>query len=230
MSAAIGAYSPITVLEVPRMVGLFALGSVLACIVAFFYSLLMLRRRAPNPVPQLRAATFDHVVFDAVVIGLCVGLSLAIAQAVQLPRPYWVPVSCLAVLQGSSLRAVWSRQAHRILGTGIGLLVSWGLLVLLPRTPWIIALTMMALTFVIEVTVVRHYGLAAVFITPLTILLAEAATLGHGSASPLIAARFIDTVLGCGVGLVGGVCLHSARFRSVVGGWLRRALFAHWRT
>jgi hypothetical protein len=39
---------------------------------------------------------------------------------------------------------------------------------------------MMALSFIIEVLVVRHYGLAVVFITPLTILLAEAATLGHG--------------------------------------------------
>lgn len=224
MSAAIGAYSPVAVPQVPTMVGLFALGCVLACIVAFFYSLLALRVRAPKPVTPLPPATFDYVVFDAVVIGLCVGLSLAIAQVLQLPRPYWVPVSCLAVIQGASLRAVWNRQAQRILGTGVGLLVSWGLLLLLPRTPWSISLAMMALTFVIEMTVVRHYGIATVFITPLTILLAEAATLGHGSASPLIGARFVDTLLGCGVGLLGGVCLHSPRFRSVVGGWLRRAV------
>ena len=62
---------------------------------------------------------------------------------------------------------------------------------------------MMALTFVIEFTVVRHYAFATIFITPLTILLGEAATLGHGSASALIQARFFDTALGCFVGLVG---------------------------
>ncbi len=223
MAAAIGAYSPVEVLQVPTMVGLFAMGSVLGCIIAFCYSVLVLRLRAPDPVVPLPAATFDFVVLDAVVIGLFVGLSIALAQVLHLERPYWVPVSCLAVIQGASLRAVWNRQAQRILGTGVGLLLSWGLL-LLPLTPWSIALTMMALTIVIEMTVVRHYGFATVFITPLTILLAEAATLGHGSASSLIGTRFFDTVLGCVVGLMGAVCLHSPRFRTVVSGWLRRAV------
>ena len=81
---------------------------------------------------------------------------------------------------------------------------------------------MMALTFIIESIIVRHYALAAVFITPLTILLAEAAVLGQGSAAALIGARFVDTVLGCLVGLAGGVCLHSPRFRKVVGAPMRR--------
>ena len=230
MSAAIGAYSPVDILQVPTMVGLFAMGSVLSCIIAFCYSLLALRLRAPKPVAPLPVATFDFVIFDAVVIGVFVGLSLALAQALHLERPYWVPVSCLAVIQGETLRAVWTRQAHRTLGTGVGLLLSWGLLLLLPRASWTVALTMMALTFVIEMMVVRHYGFATVFITPLTILLAEAATLGQAPAGPLIQARFIDTLLGCGIGLLGGMCLHSPRFRSVVGAWLRRVTPARLRT
>lgn len=174
MSAAIGAYSRVDMLQVPTMVGLFAMGCVLSCISAFCYSLLVLRLRAPKPVEPLPAPTFDYVVFDAIVIGLFVGLSLAL-------------------------------------------------------TPWSMALTMMVLTFVIEMMVVRHYGFAAVFITPMTILLAEAATLGHGSVGLLIQARFADTVLGCGIGLLGGMCLHSPRFRRVVGAWLRGAFPARLR-
>jgi uncharacterized membrane protein YccC len=73
-----------------------------------------------------------------------------------------------------------------------------------------------ALTFVLEVAVVRHYAFAAICITLLTLLLAEAATLGHAAPSAPIQARFFDTVLGCFVGLVGGICLHSPRFRKVV--------------
>jgi uncharacterized membrane protein YccC len=80
---------------------------------------------------------------------------------------------------------------------------------------------MMVMSFIIEVLVVRHYGLAVVFITPLTILLAEAATLGHGSPDEIVLARFFDTVLGCVVGLACGVCIHNARFREVVGRWVR---------
>lgn len=221
MAAAIGAYTPTPVLQVPLVVGLLFLGALLACLIAFLYSLVALRVRAPRPVPPLPAPTFDHVILDSIVIGAFVGISLALAQLFQLERPYWVPVSCLAVIQGASLRAVWNRQLHRVLGTGIGLLVSWALL-LLPLNPWSIALTMMALSFIIEVAVVRHYGFAVVFITPLTILLAEAATLGSAASTPLIVARFQDTVLGCFVGLIGGACLHNERFRDVVGPPLQR--------
>ena len=120
------------------------------------------------------------------------------------------------MIQGASLRAVWNRQLHRIVGTGIGMLLAWCLL-LLPLDKWTVSLTMMALTFVIETAVVRHYAFAAVFITPLTILLAEAARLGQGSPGPFIQARFVDTLLGCAVGLAGGVCLHSPRFREAAG-------------
>ena len=223
MAAAIGAYSPVELLEFPLFVGLLALGCLLACAIAFFYSLMMLRRRAAEPVAPLPPASFDFVVFDSVVIGACVGLSLAIAQLLQLPRPYWVPVSCLAVIQGASFRAVWNRQVQRILGTAVGLLVCWGLLAL-PLDAWRISLVMMALVFIIESLVVRHYGVAAIFITPLTILLAEASSLGSGASSGIIMARLLDTVLGCLVGVFGGICLHTPRFRAVLGGWMRRLL------
>lgn len=221
MVAAIGAYSPTTVEQVPLRVGLIFMGALLACLVALFYSLYVLRRQAPQPVAPLPPASFDFVVFDSVVIGLFVGLSLVLAQALHLERAYWVPVSCLVVIQGMSLRAVWTKQLHRLLGTAIGLLVAWGILAL-PLGNWSIALVMMLLTFVVETAVVRHYVFAAIFITPMTILLAEAATFGQGPPGAMIQARFLDTVLGCVVGLVGGACLHSPRFRDVLGRQLRR--------
>jgi hypothetical protein len=78
---------------------------------------------------------------------------------------------------------------------------------------------------VIETAIVRHYALGAVFITPLTILLADAAdAVRPGSHASLFQARFLDTVLGCLVGLAGGVCLHSPRFRRVVGAPMRKLI------
>lgn len=221
MAAAIGAYSPTPLAHVPLVVGLLFLGALLACLIAFLYSLVALRVRAPGPVHALPTPTFDYVIFDSVVIGAFVGVSLLLAQLFQLERPYWVPVSCLAVIQGASLRAVWNRQLHRVLGTGIGLLVSWALFQL-PLNPWTIPLMMMALAFVIEMAIVRHYGFAVIFITPLTILLAEAATLGSTPPTAMIVARLYDTVLGSFVGLIGGACLYNARFREVAGRQLRR--------
>jgi hypothetical protein len=223
MAAAIAAYTPVEPMLLPLQVGLLSLGCLLACIIGFFYSVVVLRLHPAKPVEPLARLRFDYVVIDSVVIGVFVGISLALAQLLQLQRAYWVPISCLAVIQEQSLRAVWNRQLHRVLGTGVGLLLAWGLL-LLPLDKWSISLIMMGLTFVIEMAVVRHYGFASIFITPMTILLVEAASLGRGSAWVLIEARFFDTVLGCLVGLAGGVCMHSPRFREMAARQLRRLI------
>lgn len=222
LAAAIGAYTPAPGLEVVLRVGLIAMGSVLAVGVAFVYSLHRLGREPPAPVraPQ---ADFDYVILDAFVIGAFVAVSLALAQLLQLPRPYWVPVSCLAVIQGVSLRAVWTRQVHRIAGTALGLGVFWALAAL-PLDAWGVALVITVLTVVVETLVVRHYGLAVVFITPLTILLAEGAQLAGSDPQAVMQARLLDTVLGSLVGLAGGLCLHSPRCRVAVGAVLRRWL------
>ncbi len=223
MAASIGAFTPVTVEEVPRHVGLLAMGVLLAWLIAFFYSLVALRRRPPLPVPSLAPATFDTVVFDSVFIGVFVGLSLLLAQLLGMERAYWVPISCVAVMQGTTLRAVWIRQTHRIVGTAGGLLLAWALLSL-PSTPWTLSAIMTGLAFVIEWVVVRHYGLAMVFITPMSLLLAEAASLGHSPPSGLIEARMLDTVVGSLAGLLGGAALHSPRFRAALSPWLRRAV------
>lgn len=222
MAASIGAYTPQAGLAAILQVGLIGMGGVLAVGIAFAYSLWMLRRFAPAP-PPAQVTSFDLVVVEPVLVGAFVGLSLALAQLLQLPRPYWVPVSCLAVIQGASLRAAWVRQFHRIAGTAVGLLLFWAL-VALPLDAWRIALLLTGLTFVIESLVVRHYGLAVVFITPLTILLADAAHLGSQSPQALMQARLVDTVVGCLVGLVGAVCLHSPAVRECLGAVLRRLL------
>jgi len=223
MAASIGAYAPGDFMQVPLKVGIYFLGSLQACLIAFIYSIHILRSRPAAPVTPLPPPSFDFVVFDSIIIGLFVGASLALAQALHMDNAYWVPVSCLAVVQGMSLRAVWTRQLHRIVGTGIGLGLA-GALLMLPLDQWSIALVMMLLTFIIESAIVRHYGFAVVFITPLTILLAEAATMGRGSPALLMQARFFDTLLGCLVGLLGGICLHSPRLRQSVGRRLRALL------
>ena len=57
-----------------------------------------------------------------------------------------------------------------------------------------------------------------------TILLAEAATLGHATAHGLIQERFFDTLLGCLVGLLGAVALHNPVFRRVGSRLLRQLI------
>lgn len=223
MAAAIAAYTPGTVEQVPLRVGMLAMGCLVACLVAFAYSLHMTRVSPPPPAPELPPPDFDFVVYDSVIIGVFVGISLLAAQLLGLQRAYWVPVSCLAVIQAADMRAAWSKQMHRIVGTAIGLLIAWALLSL-PLNVWTLSAIMMCMSFVIETLIVRHYGLAAAFITPLTIFLAEAAHLGQSSPVPVIQARFIDTVVGAVIGCLGALLIHNPRVRPVLSRWMRAVL------
>jgi uncharacterized membrane protein YccC len=223
MAAAIAAYSPVHGRAALVQVGAVAMGTVLAVGIAFLYSLHIVSRRgvpAPSPRPE---PSFDFVVVDSVVIGAFVGLSLLAAQALRLDRPYWVPVTCLAIIQGASLRAAWTRQLQRIVGTAVGLLVFLAI-AQVPLGPWGVACVLTALTLVIETLIVRHYGLATVFITPLTILLAEAAQSSALAPQRLMQARLVDTVVGAVLGLAGAACLHHPPFRNAIGAGLRRLL------
>ena len=213
MATAIGAYAPGTIEQLPQRLGLFALGSVFAVAVSFLYSLHILRRRDPLPLQSPSGHFLDEVLVDSVIIGVFTGLSLAMAELLSFDKPYWVPVSCLAVIQGSRLRLVWNRQVQRIVGTLAGLVLTW-LLFRFATSPWHFAIAVPLLLFCVETIIVRHYAMAAVFITPLAIALAEATHAGSVDATPLLIARFADTVLGSLMGVLGGICIHRPSIRS----------------
>jgi uncharacterized membrane protein YccC len=223
MAASIAAYSPVHGRDALAQVGAVALGAVLAVALAFVYSLRIVRRRGETSLELHPHRDFDAVVSDSIVIGGFVGLALLVAHALQLERPYWVPVSCLAIIQGSSLRAAWTRQLHRIIGTALGLLVFLGI-AQIPLGPWSVAIAVTALTLVVETLVVRHYALAVAFITPLAILLAEAGRGSMQAPQDLMQARLIDTVIGAVLGLIGAACLHTPRFRAAFGSGVRKLL------
>ncbi|MDO5653323.1 MAG: FUSC family protein [Brachymonas sp.] len=220
MAASIAAYMPWNFWLIPLRVGLIFMGSTLAVLIAFFYSLHIVRRQKPVAHPPIQNPGFQFVVYDSVMIGAFVGLSLVLAHVLRLQSPYWVPVSCIAIMQNMTMRAVWNRQVHRILGTAAGVVLAWGLL-LLPFNKWGLCITIMVLTFMIEMLVVRNYALAVMFITPLTIYLAKSGAAADMTATALILTRLVDIVLGSVIGCLGGVFLHDLRLRS----WLSERVF-----
>ena len=61
--------------------------------------------------------------------------------------------------------------------------------------------------------IVRHYGLAVIFITPLTLFLAEAGSVVAVDATTLISVRFVDIFIGSCIGAIGGWFLHHEQLR-----------------
>lgn len=130
---------------------------------------------------------------------VAVGVPLAglAAAAFGVDRAYWAMASAVLVLhQGSDLVRTVRRGAERLVGTWIGLAVAAALLTTHPHG-LMLAFVLAALTFVIELLVVRHYTLASVFITASALTIATGVRqvdIGH-----LLLSRGLDTLIGCAV-------------------------------
>ena len=213
MAGAIALFIPLPLADIMSATGLVMLGSGVALVIGLLYSLFLLATRpiAPTPTYSYEPDTLT----ESIIVAGFVSLALLIALLLNMSNPYWAAVSCFLIIQGIHLRTMWIKQIHRLLGTlvGIGLaswMLSWGLSI------WGVAIAILTMMLCIESLVDRHYGLAVIFITPLTIFIAE-----YGSGLPLTSTayqevthtRLFDTLLGCLVGLSGGVVMHSTNLR-----------------
>ncbi|NLK67095.1 MAG: FUSC family protein [Campylobacteraceae bacterium] len=215
MTATIVAFMPFEPSRLIELTGYFVLGAIWAWLVAFVYSLTTIKFIKPERIQRVKYRGFDIVIVDSVIIGFFVGISVLLAQIIGFDRPYWVPISTLAILQGMTLRSTWTRQIHRISGTAVGIFLAYFLL-RLDLNYYQIAALVGLLGFLIELTVVRNYGVAAIFITPMTIYMADMGGVIDGSSVELILARLVDIAFGSFIGFIGGICLHSIKFREVI--------------
>lgn len=208
--ATIGSTLPFDVALIPVRIGLLALGCMLSCLVAFIYTLIVF----PGPVlgltqpskPSRSKQELFLITLEAGVVGFFVGGSYLLSLMLKLPNPYWVPVSCLAIMQGANFRSVWHRNIHRITGTALGMGLAW-MVFSLSLNVWTYAVSIVLLNFIVESLVVRNYGLAVIFITPMTMLFAEGGTI-HIPPETLVMTRLSDIVIGSVVGFVGGSIMH----------------------
>jgi uncharacterized membrane protein YccC len=108
-------------------------------------------------------------------------------------------VAAVVPLSVAPLRQQLVRGLHRILGTAAGLVLAALLLASAPLPVLVLVLLVAALQAATELLVVRHYGVALVFITPLALLLTQVADpLPTGA---LLQSRIVETLLGVLVGL-----------------------------
>lgn len=182
------------------------------------------RRGAPNPdaPPPLRSGLWslrnalgrDSIVLPAAArIGVAVSGGLLLGQLSGADRPYWIALTAAAVLQGSTLLITARRAIERAVGTVIGVVLAAGLVVVDP-SQWAIVVGIGVFLFLGHATIGASYVVAMVFLTPMTLLLAEIGAPGQLS-NDLVAWRLGDTVIGCVLGYAAGRFLwpHSARER-----------------
>lgn len=211
MSASIGLFIPIESMQIPFYVGLIALGCLFSGMIACLYTLITMYQKhdfiAVKPFYY-----HDDMLVDSTVVALTMVLATATALALDMPRPYWVTASCFVIITGMTFRSMWTKQIQRIIGTAFGMITAWCLLSL-NLNPWGIAIAIMLLVATIETLIVRNYALAIIFVTPMTLLIAESGQHANGEHLPIILARFWDTLVGCTIGVIGGLVMHNHRIR-----------------
>lgn len=140
---------------------------------------------------------------ESLIYGLFMCISLAVAFALKFENPYWIPISCAAVMQGSSSKHTWTRGIQRIVGTLVGLGVTW-LIAYTNPTPLFMVISITLLQIIVEFLVVRNYAIAVVFITILTIFLAETGRQLSENTEQIFLARMFDILIGSIIGMIGG--------------------------
>ncbi|GAF07163.1 FUSC family protein [Paenibacillus pini] len=133
--------------------------------------------------------------------GIILTIAALTAHAFNLNRSYWVPLSCAAVMLGSTVIATFHRAIQRSLGTIIGILVASAILWTRPEG-FIVSIAIMLFTFFAELFIVRNYAIALLFVTPNALLMAETNTHIHNVAY-FAGTRIMDVIVGSVIGLMG---------------------------
>lgn len=228
MIASIASCMPFDLEGIPVKVGLIAMGTMLACVIAFIYSLLITKGTAFKSEFVVVMQRNYVTIFEAVVIGFFMSLSLLTGLLLKLDNPYWLPISCAAVIQGVTLQQVWRRSFQRILGTFVGLLLTWFLLQQELNLFWICC-SIVVFQFIVETLIVRQYAMAIIFMTPLTIFLADVGNSLQIDPNELIMTRFFDIIIGSVIGAVAGWILHHQNLRNKSERQIRKTRIAMYR-
>lgn len=209
--AALSISQPFNFETIPFKVGLIGLGTMLSSTLAILF-ILFLTKSDPQGKNSTEAKARSIDVWESVITGLFMAISLLAGQLFEFENTYWVSVSTIAVMQGATISKIWQRSFQRILGTFVGLALCWVILSFIHSPLWL-CISIILLQLIVEFLISRHYALAVVFITPMAILLAEAATHSYSSPGELIQLRLWETVLGSIIGGIGGLLLYKEKLR-----------------
>jgi uncharacterized membrane protein YccC len=129
----------------------------------------------------------------------CVGVAGVITEVLPLSRSYWVILTVVIVLK-PDFGSVFVRAVQRGIGTVLGAVLGAAILAVVPFGPWLL-LPFAILAALLPYGRSRNYGLFAVFLTPLVVLLID---LLAPAGWYLALDRLVDTLLGCAIALLVG--------------------------
>jgi uncharacterized membrane protein YccC len=144
---------------------------------------------------------------------LCMTAAEVLRGVLPLQRSYWLVLTVAIVLK-PDFGSVFARAVQRAVGTLFGVLIGAVLLVSVPHGAWLLPFMVVAAAL-LPIGQTRNFGMMAVFLTPLAVLLID---FGAPTSSPdIVLARLLDTLAGCAVVLVVGYLLWPETWRVHLG-------------
>lgn len=190
-------------------------GAMVAVVVAATAALIavllgLLEERVVGSGAAVEACRGEIRIDHAAAVVVAVVVAGTVSTALGLTHTYWAMVAAAVPFGVTGLLAQTTRGLQRVVGTLVGLVLAAVLLaVSLPAL--VIAVVVAALQAITELLVGRHYGLALVAITPLSLLMVQ---LGHPQpVDALLWSRLAETILGVVVGLAAALALREVRRR-----------------
>lgn len=214
MIATMAGAVPFNLQTIPEKMGYMSIGTIFICIVGLLYAYFKQDNPSEKVENKITLVQKSENRVDALLIGVFIFISMLVGKLFNFHNSYWVAISCLAVMQGFSIFHIWQRGIYRLIGTFLGVGLCWILLQFL-NAPLHVILCIIVLQFIVEVLIVRHYALAVIFITPLTILLGEIGKESLDHVNTLMYIRFIDISVGCLIGVIGGFIIYNNSVRNL---------------
>jgi uncharacterized membrane protein YccC len=130
---------------------------------------------------------------------VCVGVAAVFSEVLPLQRSYWVVLTVAVVLK-PDFGSVFARAVQRGLGTVTGAVLGAVIITAIPYGPWLL-IPFGLLAALLPYGRSRNYGLMAVFLTPLVVVLIDLLAPGGWR---LAEDRLVDTLIGCAIVLLVG--------------------------
>jgi uncharacterized membrane protein YccC len=152
---------------------------------------------------------------------ICTGAAAILSQVLPLQRSYWL-VLTVGIILKPDYGSVFARALQRGAGTVIGAVLGAVILIEVPYGPWLL-LPFGVLAALLPYGKARSFGLQAVFLTPLVVLLIDLLDVGGWH---LAEERLVDTVLASLIVLVIGYAPWPAAWQAHLPGQFAEALRA----
>lgn len=134
-------------------------------------------------------------------IGAAVLLTCVIAYGLHVSQPYWAVMTTALVMSLNADRlALTHRAAQRLAGTVVGILLFFAVHSLHPDEYASLAIVLLCV-FLVQWTAPINYAIAAVFVTPMALLISTTAR-PSAHVSTLVQDRILDTTIGAFASIV----------------------------